>query len=252
MKFIGFCSIIKSSDICPALMIINEVYAMFKKNMSKKASAVSIIGGADGPTSIFVIGGKEKNIFRRIKNKLLNWKYQRKRGKAKKKIVAGTHSLDETVQYMVIKYGAYEADASYPSYTERMEQLRCSIIQREKPELIGAHKEVTPPDTLQDRDVLLAWMKKADEMQECMLKQSMSITQETFQTACHLYVIDNADGRIEIETEDSRGFMGLSSSGNIKKLQKISIDIYKYYGVSQEDIADNTPRYKSLLAEMSQ
>jgi len=38
-----------------------------EKSMSKKASAVSVIGGADGPTSVFLIGGKEKNIFRRIK-----------------------------------------------------------------------------------------------------------------------------------------------------------------------------------------
>jgi len=220
--------------------------------MSKKASAVSVIGGADGPTSVFLIGGKEKNIFRRIKNGFLNRKYRRKRDSAKKKIVPGTHTIDETVQYMISKYGAYEADENYFSYKERMEQLRCAIIQREKPELIGADKQESPPGFLEDKEVLLAWMKKSEEMYESMLKESMSITQETFYTVCHLYVIDNADGRIEIETEDSRGIMGLSSSGNIKKQKKIIADIYKYYGVSQSDITNNTPRYKALLAALSQ
>lgn len=220
--------------------------------MNKKANTVSIIGGADGPTSVFVVGGKEKNIFRRMKIDLFVWKYRRKRDRAKKKIIPGTHTMDETVKYMIFKYGAYEADGSYSSYKERMEQLRCSIIQREKPELIGANKQMLPPESLENKEEVLAWMKETEEIYESMLKQSVSIMQETFYTACHLYVIDNSDGRIEIEIEDSRGIMGLSSSGNIKKLKKIAVDIYKYYGVSQSDITNDTPRYKALLAEVSQ
>ncbi len=35
MKFYRICSIIKGSDECPALMIINEVFHMFKKKLHK-------------------------------------------------------------------------------------------------------------------------------------------------------------------------------------------------------------------------
>ena len=35
MKFYKICSIIKRSDECPALMIINEVFLMFKKKPHK-------------------------------------------------------------------------------------------------------------------------------------------------------------------------------------------------------------------------
>lgn len=219
--------------------------------MSKKASSVSIIGGADGPTAIAVIGGKEKNVLRRMKNSMINRKYRRNREKVKKMIVPGAHSLEETVQYMILKYNAYEADESFPFYEDRMKQLRCSIMQREKPELIDAHIQVAPPESLEDQDALRAWLRKTDERYKNMLKKSEQITQEEFPAYCHLYVIENADGRIEIETEDKRGLMGLSSSGNMKKLKKITTDIYRYYGVSQEDIANDTPRYQSLVAEMS-
>ena len=48
--------------------------------MSKAASAVSIIGGADGPTSVFILGkGREKNIFKRFRIWRQNKKYRRKR-----------------------------------------------------------------------------------------------------------------------------------------------------------------------------
>ena len=36
---------------------------MSKKMSKKRASAVSVIGGADGPTSVFILGKKEKNLF---------------------------------------------------------------------------------------------------------------------------------------------------------------------------------------------
>lgn len=49
--------------------------------MKKSAGAVSIIGGADGPTSVFIAGRTEKNIFKRFQMYIRNRKYRRKRGK---------------------------------------------------------------------------------------------------------------------------------------------------------------------------
>ena len=68
----------------------------------KSKNGVSIIGGADGPTSIFIAGHSEKQPLRiKIKNSI----YRYKRKKVEKTIVANPHSLFETVQYAKEKYG---------------------------------------------------------------------------------------------------------------------------------------------------
>ena len=68
-----------------------------KRRMKQKSkNAISIIGGANGPTSIFIAGhSKEQPLKIRIKNSI----YRYKRKKVEKTIVANPHSLSETVQY---------------------------------------------------------------------------------------------------------------------------------------------------------
>jgi len=68
---------------------------------SKNAISISIIGGADGPTSIFTAGHSKKQPLKiRIKNSI----YRYKRKKVEKTIVANPHSLSETVQYAKDKF----------------------------------------------------------------------------------------------------------------------------------------------------
>ena len=63
----------------------------------KSSGAVGIIGGADGPTSVFVAGRTGKLPLKiRIKNRIYRWKSK----KAKKKILAGTHTLEEVIAYL--------------------------------------------------------------------------------------------------------------------------------------------------------
>ena len=65
--------------------------------MGKVAGSVSIIGGADGPTSIFIAGkGGRVKLTTRIRN------YFRivKRNRIKKKITANPHTLEEVVEWM--------------------------------------------------------------------------------------------------------------------------------------------------------
>ena len=67
----------------------------------KSKNGVSIIGGADGPTSVFIAGhSKNQPLKLRIKNSI----YRYKRKKVEKTIVANPHSLSETVQYAKEKY----------------------------------------------------------------------------------------------------------------------------------------------------
>lgn len=74
------------------------------KEMS--SGTIGIIGGADGPTSVY-IGGKKKRI--PLKNKIRNKIYRWKRKRAEKKITAGARTLEEVVSYAVERYDAVEA-----------------------------------------------------------------------------------------------------------------------------------------------
>ena len=86
--------------------------------MSKNSSAIGIIGGADGPTSVYVAGQKKGiPLKHRIRNRIYRWK-----GKcAAKKITAGAHTLGEVVAYAVEKYDAVEADIARRKYAMPMD-----------------------------------------------------------------------------------------------------------------------------------
>ena len=104
---------------------------------SKNAISISIIGGADGPTSIFIAGPSEKQPLKvRIKNSI----YRYKRKKVEKTIVANPHSLSETVQYAKEKYGLTETAPGNREYIEQIKCLKESLILQHEPELLGEMK----------------------------------------------------------------------------------------------------------------
>lgn len=81
------------------------------KEMS--SGTIGIIGGADGPTSVYVAGKKKRiPLKNRIRNKIYRWKRKR----AEKKITAGARTLEEVVSYAVQKYNAVEAEIPRKMY----------------------------------------------------------------------------------------------------------------------------------------
>ena len=101
---------------------------------SKNAISISIIGGADGPASIFTAGHSKKQPLKiRIKNSI----YRYKRKKVEKTIVANPHSLPETVQYAKDKYELTETAPADREYIEQIKCLKESLILQYKPELLG-------------------------------------------------------------------------------------------------------------------
>ena len=74
----------------------------------RHAESVAVIGGADGPTSVFIAGKKTKKSFNyRMKSFVRKCKQHR----AEKRITAGTHTADEVVAYAVKKYDAVESNS---------------------------------------------------------------------------------------------------------------------------------------------
>lgn len=99
-----------------------------KKHM-KEAAAIGIIGGADGPTAIFMTGpGVKLPLKAKIRKRI----YQFKRRRSERKITAGTHSLSEVADYAMEHYHAVEADQENDSFITQRNILRESLLYRRK------------------------------------------------------------------------------------------------------------------------
>ena len=87
-----------------------------------KKNAISVIGGADGPTSIFIAGQTKRPLKYRIQNVI--YKYRRR--SAEKKICANAHTLKEVVRYMKTQYFAAEISETQKEYMDQRRYLRRS------------------------------------------------------------------------------------------------------------------------------
>lgn len=82
----------------------------------KSKSGVSIIGGAGGPTSIFIAGRTQKEPLKVRMRKII---YRLRRKMVEKKVVVGEHTLDELVQYAKNSYNLIEINSSERKYIEQ-------------------------------------------------------------------------------------------------------------------------------------
>ena len=109
----------------------------------------TIIGGADGPTSVFIVGKTGK---RSLKDRAGSYVYQKKRGRVAKKIVPGAHSLEEVAAYIKEKYGATEVPETAHKYKEQKASLKEGLIIQNRPDLLGDLAEISPPEEMTDED----------------------------------------------------------------------------------------------------
>ena len=103
----------------------------------KSKSEVSIIGGADGPTSIFIAGRTWK---KPLKVRIQNSIYRYRRKIVEKKVVADAHTLDELVQYAMNTYNLIETNSTERKYIEQQKSLKESWILQHKPEVMETRK----------------------------------------------------------------------------------------------------------------
>ena len=214
--------------------------------IEKSKSEVSIIGGADGPTSIFIAGKTQK---RSLKVKMQNVIYKHKRKRAEKKIVAGAHTLDELVQYAMNKYDLIEINVAERKYIVQRINLKESLILQHKQEVLGEMKDIPTPD-ISNEESVRQYLDKIKARSEMIAEMPDDIIPMDF----HLYEIRIGDDVLEMEIDYIWNIFGISYSGDrkvMKKFEKISKDLYLYYGVSEDDIKKRTERYSSLVAALS-
>jgi Na+-transporting methylmalonyl-CoA/oxaloacetate decarboxylase, beta subunit len=213
---------------------------VFKKR--KNASAISVIGGADGPTSIFIAGkSKKKSLIEKIRRR----SYLRKKKKAAASIRAGAHTFEEVVLYLKKKYGAVEKPKDSVSYQEEYKCVKESLILRYQPELLG---ELAVVLDLKGRNK--ASIQELLRQTEARSKAAQAISDKEFPLDFHIYRVSTKTGTIEFSMERRWGLISCSYSGKkeeMKKLNTIYKDVYLYYGVSEEDICNQTERFQELV-----
>ena len=89
----------------------------------KSAGAVSIIGGADGSTSVFIASKPQKLT---LKQKFQKKRYALRRKRAERQICSGSHSIAEVCRYVQERYGYTERDKETHSYQQEYESMRYS------------------------------------------------------------------------------------------------------------------------------
>jgi len=212
-------------------------------DMGKGAGSVSIIGGADGPTSIFIVGkGGRVKLTTRIQN------YFRiiKRNRIKKQITANPHTLEEVVEWLKREHGAVEVSQQSHNYMEQKQFLKASLIMRHRPDLLGELINLEPPEG-EDVEALKAFCEKIQERRN----RAAEIADDIFPIDFHIYEIKwSENDRMRIGVETVWQVLDGSFSGDKKtrkQLEKLFKRLYLYYGVTAEDIKNETERYKSLL-----
>lgn len=213
---------------------------------NKRKSQVSIIGGADGPTSVFIAGhSKNRSIRIRIKNCI----YRYKRKKAEKAIVSNPHSLSETVKYAKDQYGLTETAFTDRKYIEQIKCLKESLILQHKPELLGEMKDIPTPDFSDEESIKEFWSRT-----EARSKMIAEMPDNIIPMNYHLYEMRIDGNSLEMGIDYTWNIFGVSYSGNktaVKEFKKITRDLYSYYGVTENDIKNKTKRYSSLITELS-
>ena len=231
------------------------LYLGKRKSKMEGASAISIIGGASGPTSIFMAGmdhSKENGEGKRQKEKKLE--------KWKEILPTKFHTLEELEQYLMEKWRADRLGVETPESICMEQALRSTLVLIHKPELLTV-PEPAPIDRKASKKEQLAFI---DQIQK-RFEEAEKITAEKLPMDFQVYRIcldkeEQANVEYEVVAENNyldvqieKNFQVLqvslqySTEENRKKIEEIIKDIYQYYGVTAEDKEKGTERFWMLV-----
>lgn len=248
-KFIRFVK-----NITRSAEVIN---AMGKKG--KRAESISIISGSDGPTSLFILGGGRPNLRQRLQK--IYFTYKKKW--IARKVTPGTHTMEEVTELLKTEYGFEEIEKSDSRYSREYESLRSSFILMYKAELLGELAD-KPKLLSHDEEGIKEWQRQL-ELREQRAKE---ISKEQFDIDLYILEKKQNDVFMRFMLEGNYDYIGGSFSGSGKvhgkeakskrkkeqeeqNYKEIFKQVYRYYGVTEKDIAENTRRYKELLTVLA-
>ena len=212
-----------------------------------KADNVTIIGGADGPTSVFLLG-REHGGKRSLRQKMQEYIYDRKKNKAERHIRADGHSLEEVADYIRNLPGLTELDEAERSYQMEYREIRASFIMQYAPQLLGSYAQY-PRLESKDAEGLKKFQEEIGRRQEA----AENVPREVFDIDLRIWEKKEADFTMRLVLESRCRYIGMSANGSKKKMKqfkKLEKAIWRYYGVTQEDIDQKTDRYKEVVREL--
>ena len=161
------CKIGKVSQIFRQIGIYRDDKSILKGQvfMEKSANSVSVIGGADGPTSIFLL---KKNAKLTLRHKIQRTKKKIKRFYVGKTLSCESHSLDEVIEYIVNRYRFAEVDKDAEEFAEEYKQMRASFIIQYAPELLGESATCPELKSESPEDVEVYIRQNEERMQRTM------------------------------------------------------------------------------------
>ena len=144
------------------------------------------------------------------------------------------------------EYGAVEVSNQSHNYLEQRRCLKASLVMRYRPDLIGELMDLKPPRG-EDAEALKIFLGQIQERNN----RAAEIADDIFPLDFHIYeIVRPENGKMQVEVETVWHVLGGSVSGDkktMKQLKELLKKIYLYYGVNEEDIKNETERYKSLL-----
>lgn len=202
----------------------------------------TIIGGADGPTSVFLI---KKNPKLTLRQKLEKYKYKIKRTYVERTIKPNSHSLDEVIEYIVNVHGFVEIEGD--QVRQEYNEMRASFIMQYASELLGEYATM-PQLKSESKEDIQAHLREFEKRQQ----RAMEIPTEKFDIDFHRFQIpfDDINDNMYIIVEKRFAYIGGGASGNkkeMKRFHKIFKDVYRYYGVTSEDIEKKSKRYEQVV-----
>jgi len=209
-------------------------------------SANTILGKSDGPTSVTIIKKNQKLTFKQRIQKL---KYIIKKAYVERTIKAESHSLDEVMNYILTKYGFEEVndDRIKMEYNE----MRASFIMQYAPELLGEYATMPKLKSESQEDILehIKLFQERQEKAKAVPITEFDIDFHKFQKFC-----GDINDNMYITIEKRFHYIGGGASGNKKEMKtfnRIYKDVYRYYGVTSEDIKNKSKRYEQVVRALT-
>lgn len=123
--------------------------------------------------------------------------------------------------------------------------LRASYVLQYKPELLGDLAYI--PDLAEHTEVAITKYLDQIKMRQEAAKK---IPAEVFDIDFHKFIKEDGDNEAHFIIEKTRDYICGGASGNNNIVRKHNRDfkqVYKYYGVSQEDIDNKTDRFVEVV-----
>ena len=209
-----------------------------------------MIGGADGPTSVFLAGTTGAS----GKKKKKAAEYRRMLDQIAKEIEPGEKSMAELVQYIRAHYNGHQAGMS----DRREKMLKQNIFHACYAARMDESLPAFPKDRNLSPEQWQKWIARREEAVDKIIEDAGNGV--TFELECYEFpmMIDGREaGRFQVELDYISGYVSSSfqcTHGENKKtaayVEQVMRDIQLYRGVSRKDIEERSSRFLEYAATL--